>query len=90
MTKVARECKTACSPDSDGREGVVETIERELMRVEDDYCEVRGHHHHAQHGNGQHVHHHQGAVCFLSGIFAIYFSEQLRMRVCLILAWLGC
>jgi hypothetical protein len=36
------EWRAACPPDGDdGREGVVETTERELLRVEDDYCEVR-------------------------------------------------
>ena len=37
----------------------METFERELIRVEDDYCEVRGHHNDAQHGSGQRVHHPQ-------------------------------
>ena len=35
------EWRAACSPDGNGREGVVETTERELLRVEEDYCEVR-------------------------------------------------
>jgi hypothetical protein len=36
------EWRAACPPDADdGLEGVVETTKQELLRVEDEYCEVR-------------------------------------------------